>query len=202
MPDQNAALSGLATRRVPRLQEPFVFHHVPDRGKRELRVPPVAHTFLSKFRFREFKVRKEYIHLLGVGLHHFRFLITGAVEESGDQDLLCSQRQAKIFDVRPKMVRRHKIEVMHPFMNKGFDLREKFGGGHCPAVMADRYLVVLTEKTLAGTTAEKDRPGTASPRERRLLAEMRSDECNATNRAFSAKSQPSLGPVDFAVAGT
>jgi hypothetical protein len=77
---------------------------------------------------------------------------------------------------------------MHPLMNKRFDLREKFGGGDCPAVMAERDLVVLAKKTLTGTSAEKNRPGTASPRKRRLLAEMRADKRNATNRAFSAKS--------------
>ena len=90
--------------------------------------------------------------------------------------------------MRPEMIRRHKIKIMDPFPDKCLRFGEKFRRSDHPAIVAERDLVILTKKALAGTTAEKDRSGTAGPGERGFLAKMRTDEGDRASRAFPAKS--------------
>jgi hypothetical protein len=129
-------------------------------------------------------------------------LISGTVEKPGDFDPFFPEGAAKRQNMRPKMVRRHKIQVMDPFEKKRPYFGEKFRGRDRAAVMLDRDLVVLAEKTLAGTTAEKDRAGTPGSRERGLFSEMRSYERNAASRAFPAETQRTFRAIDLTIAGT
>jgi hypothetical protein len=87
----------------------------------------------------------------------------------------------------PKMVRRHEIQIVNTLRKKRPCFGEKFRRRDRAAVVLDRDLIVLTEKTLAGAAAKKDRAGTLGSRKRRLFSEMRADERNATGRALPAE---------------
>jgi len=89
--------------------------------------------------------------------------------------------------MRPKMVRRHEIQVMHAFGEKLTCLSKKFLRRNDPAIVPDRYLIILTEKALAGTTAEEDRTRSPRTRERRFFTKMRAGKRNATGCALTAK---------------
>ena len=65
--------------------------------------------------------------------------------------------------------------------------------------MLDRDLIILAEKTLAGTAAKEDRPGAFGPRKRRLFSKMRPDEGNAASCTLPAKTQHAFRAIDFAV---
>jgi hypothetical protein len=109
---------------------------------------------------------------------------------------------AKQLDMRPKMVRRHKIQVVYPFEKKRPDFGKNLRRRNRTAVMLDRDLIVLAEKTLAGTAAEEDRAGTSGSREGGLLSEVRPYERNSTIRALPAETRRAFRPVGFAIART
>ena len=76
--------------------------------------------------------------------------------------------------MRPEMVRRHEIEIVYPPGKERLNFRKKLRRRDRAAFMLDRDLIILAEKTLTGTAAKEDSPGTLGPCKRGLFAEMRS----------------------------
>jgi hypothetical protein len=202
MTDKDSPDGGPSPRNIPGFQKAFEFDHLPERLHGDLRISRVSHTHFRKFRFRKFEIRKKNIHLPGIVFHLFRFLISGTVENPGDFDPFFPQGAAKRQDMRPKMVRRHKIQVVDPFEKKHLYFGEKFRGRDRAAVMLDRDLIVLAEKTLAGAAAEEYCAGTPGPREGGLFPEMGTDERNAASRALAAETQRIFRAIDLTIART
>ena len=89
------------------------------------------------------------------------------------------------------------LQIYHSF--------RQFGAGYLILSLIYRVLadlIVLAKETLAGTAAEKDRPGTFGSREGRLFPEMRAHERNAASRALPAKTQRLFRAVDFTITRT
>jgi len=187
MTDKNAAFGGQEPRSIPRFQKAFGFHHFTERLQGDLRVSSIPHTHLCSLWLREFEIGEKNIHLLGIVFHPFRPLISGRVKKLWNFDPFFPKRAAERLDMRPEMVRRYEIQVVDTFKKKRPDFRKKLRGRDRATVVLDRNLIILTKKTLTGTAAKKDRPGTVESREGRLFPEMRSYERDAAGRTLPAE---------------
>jgi hypothetical protein len=108
-------------------------------------------------------------------------LISRTIEELGDFDPFFPQNTAKRLDMRPKMVGRHEIQIMHALEKKRPNFRKKFLGCDHATIVLDRDLIVLAKKTLAGTAAKEDRPGPLGSRKGRLFPKMSPYKRNAAD---------------------
>ena len=102
-----------------------------------------------------------------------RPLIAGAVEDRRNGNPFFFQLAAKVLDVRPEVVRRDEVQVVHAGERQRPRGLDQFVGRDFPTHAAGGDLVVLAEETAAGTAAEKNRAGAARAGERRLLAVVR-----------------------------
>ena len=200
MAHKDAARRGAKACQIPGVEKASVRDHLGDGRHGEFRVARVPHARLGEAGAGELEIRHENVHVLHVIVHPFRPFVSGTVEQERDRVPFGSQGLGQRADVRPKMVGRDKIEIVHASMDQAAGNLDQVIDIDRHAMAAAGDLVVLTEKTSTGTAAEEDRARSASTRDGRLFAKMRLGRSDAANGGLPAASAPARDAIYGAVA--
>ena len=202
MPDKHTTLCDHTIFGIPRLKKTLSRNHAPYRRQGGFRITMITGTSERKFGIGKFEIRQKNIHVLGVARNQIRVLQPGAVEKKRQRFAGGAQAAAQLLDMRPKMVGRDEVDVMHAGMNQVLRDAIKFVIGHNAAKVLNGNLIVLTEETLTGTTAEKYRAGAMRAAKTRFFPKMRARIGNSTYGGFPAEANLAGAPIHTAAART